>query len=204
MVARVGQPEDIAWCATYLASDEACWVTAADFSIDGALQPGDKRDRGNDMSTFNADRATNAAVERAATLQEAKARFRGTLVWRDESDYEEARVGRVFNARKPERFPSAVLFVESVDDVVAGVQLACEHNLTIIPERREGPALASKEALINQGVNSALSITLTPVCRNSSSIRRTDPSRSIARHASRMIVASSPSLRASSAEKPTQ
>jgi len=35
MIARVGQPEDIAWCATYLASDEASWVTAADFSIDG-------------------------------------------------------------------------------------------------------------------------------------------------------------------------
>jgi NAD(P)-dependent dehydrogenase (short-subunit alcohol dehydrogenase family) len=35
MIKRVGQPEDIAWCATYLASDEASWVTAADFSIDG-------------------------------------------------------------------------------------------------------------------------------------------------------------------------
>ena len=32
---RLGQPEDIAWCATYLASDEASWVTAADFSVDG-------------------------------------------------------------------------------------------------------------------------------------------------------------------------
>jgi NAD(P)-dependent dehydrogenase (short-subunit alcohol dehydrogenase family) len=35
MIKRVGQPEDIAWCATYLASDEASWVTAADFPIDG-------------------------------------------------------------------------------------------------------------------------------------------------------------------------
>lgn len=35
MIKRVGQPEDIAWCATYLASDEASWVTGADFSIDG-------------------------------------------------------------------------------------------------------------------------------------------------------------------------
>lgn len=35
MLGRVGQPEDIAWCATYLASDEAGWVTAADFTIDG-------------------------------------------------------------------------------------------------------------------------------------------------------------------------
>ena len=35
MVKRLGQPEDIAWCATYLASDESTFVTGADFSIDG-------------------------------------------------------------------------------------------------------------------------------------------------------------------------
>jgi len=35
MIARVGQPEEIAWCATYLASEEASWVTAADFSVVG-------------------------------------------------------------------------------------------------------------------------------------------------------------------------
>lgn len=34
MVKRLGQPEDIAWAALYLASDEASWVTAADFAID--------------------------------------------------------------------------------------------------------------------------------------------------------------------------
>jgi NAD(P)-dependent dehydrogenase (short-subunit alcohol dehydrogenase family) len=35
MLGRFGQPDDIAWCAVYLASDEASWVTGADFSIDG-------------------------------------------------------------------------------------------------------------------------------------------------------------------------
>jgi NAD(P)-dependent dehydrogenase (short-subunit alcohol dehydrogenase family) len=35
MLKRLGQPEDIAWCATFLASDESSWVTGADFSIDG-------------------------------------------------------------------------------------------------------------------------------------------------------------------------
>jgi len=34
MVKRLGQPEDIAWLAVYLASDESTWVTAADFNID--------------------------------------------------------------------------------------------------------------------------------------------------------------------------
>jgi NAD(P)-dependent dehydrogenase (short-subunit alcohol dehydrogenase family) len=35
MIKRLGQPEDIAWCATYLAADESSWVTGADFSVDG-------------------------------------------------------------------------------------------------------------------------------------------------------------------------
>jgi NAD(P)-dependent dehydrogenase (short-subunit alcohol dehydrogenase family) len=35
MLNRFGQPEDIAWAALYLASEEASWVTGADFSVDG-------------------------------------------------------------------------------------------------------------------------------------------------------------------------
>ncbi len=35
MLGRLGQPEDIGWCATFLASDESAWVTGADFAIDG-------------------------------------------------------------------------------------------------------------------------------------------------------------------------
>jgi len=35
MIKRLGQPEDVAWMATYLVSDESTWVTAADFSLDG-------------------------------------------------------------------------------------------------------------------------------------------------------------------------
>jgi NAD(P)-dependent dehydrogenase (short-subunit alcohol dehydrogenase family) len=34
-VGRLGEPEDIAYCATYLASDEAEWVNGAQFVIDG-------------------------------------------------------------------------------------------------------------------------------------------------------------------------
>lgn len=34
---RVGTPEDIAWCAVYLASDEASWVTGANFAVDGGV-----------------------------------------------------------------------------------------------------------------------------------------------------------------------
>ncbi|MFP3799074.1 MULTISPECIES: SDR family NAD(P)-dependent oxidoreductase [Paraburkholderia] len=35
MARRVGQPEDIAWCALFLASDESAWVTGAEFPVDG-------------------------------------------------------------------------------------------------------------------------------------------------------------------------
>ena len=35
MLKRLGQPEDVAWCATFLASDESSWITAADFAVDG-------------------------------------------------------------------------------------------------------------------------------------------------------------------------
>ncbi len=52
----------------------------------------------------------------------------GQLVLRGEDDYEEARVGRIFNARKPDRYPAAVLFAADEDDVVAGVALAAERG----------------------------------------------------------------------------
>jgi len=32
---RIGQPEDIAYCALYLASDEASWVTGTNITVDG-------------------------------------------------------------------------------------------------------------------------------------------------------------------------
>jgi len=35
MTGRVGQPEDIAWAALYLASDESSWVTASEMRVDG-------------------------------------------------------------------------------------------------------------------------------------------------------------------------
>jgi NAD(P)-dependent dehydrogenase (short-subunit alcohol dehydrogenase family) len=34
MIKRLGTPEDVAWCATWLASDEASYVTGGDFPVD--------------------------------------------------------------------------------------------------------------------------------------------------------------------------
>ncbi len=56
----------------------------------------------------------------------------GTLVLRDDPGFEEAAVGRVFNHRRPERRPAAVLFAESHDDLVAGVRLAAERGWQVV------------------------------------------------------------------------
>jgi FAD/FMN-containing dehydrogenase len=53
------------------------------------------------------------------------------IIWRGEPGYEEARVARVFNARRPDRFPAGVLLAESEADAVAGVRLARERGLNV-------------------------------------------------------------------------
>ncbi len=58
-------------------------------------------------------------------------RLQGRLFWRGESGYEEARCGRIFNGRRPERYPAAILLATSEDDVVAGVRLARAHGLKV-------------------------------------------------------------------------
>jgi FAD/FMN-containing dehydrogenase len=50
------------------------------------------------------------------------------LILRRARGYEEARVARVFNARRPQRYPAAVLLAESEGDVVEGVRLARDHG----------------------------------------------------------------------------
>src|SRR5262249_55633058 len=52
----------------------------------------------------------------------------GRLFRRGDPGYEQARVGRIFNARRPDRFPAAVLLAARDDDVVAGVRLAAERG----------------------------------------------------------------------------
>jgi FAD/FMN-containing dehydrogenase len=54
--------------------------------------------------------------------------FAGQLHLRGDAGYEEARVGRVFNGRRPEQFPAAVLEAASEHDVVLGVRYAIERG----------------------------------------------------------------------------
>ena len=53
------------------------------------------------------------------------------LIVRGDAGYEQARVGRVFNARRPGRYPAAILLASDADDVSAGVRLAGERGWTV-------------------------------------------------------------------------
>jgi FAD/FMN-containing dehydrogenase len=57
--------------------------------------------------------------------------MKGQIYYRSEEGYEEARVGRVFNHRRPERFPEAVFFPKNEKEVVAAVQFANEKGYKI-------------------------------------------------------------------------
>ncbi len=60
----------------------------------------------------------------------ARDRFAGPLLLRGDPGYEQARVGRIFNARRPDRFPAAVLLADNDRDVIEGVRLAAERGWT--------------------------------------------------------------------------
>lgn len=58
-------------------------------------------------------------------------RFDGEIIWRGEPGYEPGRVDPVFNCRVPDRFPAAVVFAGSVEDVQRAVRLAAERDLKV-------------------------------------------------------------------------
>src|SRR6266516_4875442 len=57
--------------------------------------------------------------------------FQGQLYWRGDDGYEQERVGPIFNERKPNRYPAAILKAAHEQDVIAAVQLARERGLKI-------------------------------------------------------------------------
>jgi FAD/FMN-containing dehydrogenase len=59
--------------------------------------------------------------------------FTGEFRLRGDEGFEDATAGRVFNHRRPDRRPAAVLLAETYDDVVAGVRLARERGWQIAP-----------------------------------------------------------------------
>jgi len=57
--------------------------------------------------------------------------FTGKLLRRGDAGFEQAAIGRVFNYRRPERRPAAVLRAADEADVAAGVRLACREGLRV-------------------------------------------------------------------------
>lgn len=53
------------------------------------------------------------------------------VIWRDSPKYEEARIGRVFNDRRPDRFPDGVVEATCVQDIVEAVKLARKKQLRV-------------------------------------------------------------------------
>lgn len=53
------------------------------------------------------------------------------LLWKDAPGYEEARLDAMWNGRKTERRPAAIIHPESHDDVIAAVKFAVENELRI-------------------------------------------------------------------------
>jgi FAD/FMN-containing dehydrogenase len=57
--------------------------------------------------------------------------FTGRIVYPGDAGFDEARVGRIFNGRRPGRQPAAVLFAESDADVALGVRLARRNGWSV-------------------------------------------------------------------------
>jgi FAD/FMN-containing dehydrogenase len=57
--------------------------------------------------------------------------FTGRVVYPSDPDFDDARIGRVFNGRRPDRHPTAVLFAATDADIVAGVRLAIENGWSV-------------------------------------------------------------------------
>jgi len=53
------------------------------------------------------------------------------VIYRDSPIYEQARIGRVFNHRRPNRFPHGVVEATCVQDIINAVQLAKSQNLRV-------------------------------------------------------------------------
>lgn len=57
--------------------------------------------------------------------------LKGEVLWRGDAGYEEARVGTVWNGRKPDRYPSLIVRVADADDVATAIRYAAANGLAV-------------------------------------------------------------------------
>jgi hypothetical protein len=53
------------------------------------------------------------------------------IIWRGSREYEEARVGKLFNLRRPDRYPLAIVIAKNETDIIKAVVLAHEKGTRI-------------------------------------------------------------------------
>jgi len=75
--------------------------------------------------------AAGARVSAAAPLTAPTDPLGGKIVLRGEPRYEPLRQAATWNARKPERYPNAIVLAESEADVIAAVKMAGERGLQV-------------------------------------------------------------------------
>ena len=68
------------------------------------------------------------AAQLAKPASTSKDALKGKIYFKGDPAYEIQRRGATFNARKPNRFPTAIVLAENVDDVIAAVKLAKERG----------------------------------------------------------------------------
>jgi len=76
------------------------------------------------------------------------------MIWRDSPQYEQARVGRLFNHRYPDRYPRGIIEASCVQDVVDAIKLA---------EERTYAFLYALEGTVGQHGRSEMSTLPTPI-----------------------------------------
>jgi FAD/FMN-containing dehydrogenase len=78
-----------------------------------------------------AERRSGNPIAPKVQLQALDERIAGTVTVRHASDYEAQRYAMVWNARKPDRYPDAIVRVESVADVREAVRFARDRGLKV-------------------------------------------------------------------------
>jgi FAD/FMN-containing dehydrogenase len=68
------------------------------------------------------------AAQLAKSADALTGALKGKIYYKGDPAYEIQRRGATFNARKPNRFPSAIVLAENVDDVIGAVKLAKERG----------------------------------------------------------------------------
>lgn len=56
------------------------------------------------------------------------------MVWKEEEEYEFTRIAKIWNQRKPDRYPAVIAEATSQEDCIAAVKFAKEHGLEVCPK----------------------------------------------------------------------